>query len=109
MDEERATVKQIAYINRLMSEIAEVRPFSPLTFSIEEGAQMKKEEASVIIEFLHNAMDGTWKQEESEKIEEKLRAAWKVVDRALPEDAGTDVKADVAGRVGIVLYLKARG
>jgi len=109
MDEEKATVRQIAYINRLMSEIAEVRPFSPLSFVIEEGAQMTKEEASAIIEFLQNALDGTWKQTESEKVEEKLRTAWEIVDRALPESAGTEVKADVAGRVGAILYLVGKG
>lgn len=102
-------MRQIAYINTLMSEIAEERPYGPLCITLDADTRMTKEEASEIIDLLQAVLDGTWKRKAEEKLEACLRTGLEVAQRTAPPGASEDVVADIASRVGLVLYLRGGG
>ncbi len=94
------TPRQEEYISKLLKNFDVDHAIKLLTLSgVEEIEYLTKKQASALIEVLHIGV-----QTKKQEIENYLKEGCQVAENALPKGVSKDVKADIAARVGIILF-----
>ena len=98
------TPRQEEYISKLLKNFDVGHALKLLNLSgAEEIEYLSKKQASALIEVMHIFLEAGV-QTKKQEIENYLKEGYQVAENALPKGVSKDVKADIAARVGIILF-----
>jgi len=98
------TPRQEEYISKLLKNFDVGHALKLLNLSgAEEIEYLTKKQASALIEVMHIFLEAGV-QTKKQEIENYLKEGYQVAENALPKSVSKDVKADIAARVGIILF-----
>lgn len=108
MEGNEATRRQLRYIANLTEDLGKEKRDRLLALAGVAGVEeLTREQASALIRvsrMLPNSNNKKVPGREKE-LGNLLRKGWEIADASLPKEAGVDVKADIAARLGITLFL----
>lgn len=107
---EQITQNQLRYLVNLAEYLGQENMDKLLSLAgVESFEELDKKRSSALIGVAKMLLDAG-ATSASNEVEEMLNEGLKVAEATMPEETSVDVKADIAARVGITLYLqKQRG